>query len=142
MAEMTKLSPVEEKKFQEWMNTNPRVLQWKQEFVKQFGGQPEINNSDYDYRAAWKAGVVPEPDEYDDNKLHWSSSTQSGKLLKQEDHGTLWKEFFMRQFGDNPDKIRDEMVKEQGITRQEAEKILEKRVTKRPLLKDSKMGNE
>jgi len=142
MAGMTQLAPVEEKKFQEWMNTNPRVLQWKQEFVKQFGEQPEINNSDYDYRAAWKSGVVPEPDEYDENRLHWSSSTSSGKMLKGEDHKTAWKEFFMRQFGDNPDKLRDEMVKEKGMTREAAERILEKRVTKRPLLKDSQMENE
>lgn len=142
MAEMTKLSPAEEKKFQEWMNTNPRVLQWKQEFFKQFGEQPEINDSDYDYRAAWKAGVVPEPDEYDENRLHWSSSTSSGKMLKAEDHKTAWKEFFMREFDTNPDKLRDEMVKEKGITKEAAEKILKKRVTKRPLLKDSKMENE
>lgn len=142
MAETTKLSPAEEQKFQEWMNTNPRVQQWKQEFFKQFGEQPEINNSDYDYRAAWKAGVVPEPDEYDENRLHWSSSTSSGEMLKSKDHKTAWKEFFMREFGTNPDKLRDDMVKEKGITKEEAEKVLKKRLDKRPLLKDSKMENE
>jgi len=142
MAELTKLSPAEEKKFQEWINTNPRVLQWKQEFVKQFNEQPDINTSDYDYRAAWKAGVVPEPDEYDENRLHWSSSTSSGKMLKSKEHKTAWKEFFMREFGDNPDKLRDDMVKQQGITKEQAEMILEKRLTKRPLMKDQKMENK
>jgi len=142
MAEMTKLSPDEEREFQSWMKSNPSVLQWKKEYKEQFGEDPEIDKSDYDYRKAWKEGLSPAPDEYDDNKMHWSSSTSSGELLKQEDHKTLWKEFFMRKFGTNPDKLRDEMVKEKGITRAEAEKILEQRLNGRPLLKESQMEND
>ena len=139
MSGLIKLSPAEEKKFQEFMNTNPRVQQWKKEFIQQFGEEPPIDKSDYDYRKAWKNGVVPGPDKYDDNKMHWSSSTSSGELLKQEGHKTLWKEFFMREFGTNPDKLRDDMVKEKGITKEQAEKILEQRLNKRPLIKDSTM---
>lgn len=129
---MTTLSPIEEKKFQEWMNTNPRVLQWKKEFVDEYGEQPRIDNADYDYRKAWKNGIVPTRDEYDNNKLHWSSSTTSGELLKSKEHKTLWKEFFMRETGKNPDAL--------GIKKEEAEKILKNKRNNRSLMKDAEIG--
>lgn len=127
-----KLSSAEEKKFQEWMNSNPRVLQWRKEFIREYGEEPNIDNSNYDYRKAWKNGVVPEPDQYDNNRLHWSSSTQSGEMLKADDHPTAWKEYFMRETGKNPDAI--------GVkTKEQAEKILKKKLQDRPLMNDSKI---
>lgn len=92
----------EEKAFQKWI----RSTEWFNEFVKQYGEEPDLSkNADYDYRAAWKAGIKPERYEYDDNKYHWPSSLPSGEMLKSEDHPTAWKEYFMRETGVNPDKV-------------------------------------
>ena len=47
--------------FEEFMKNNPNVKAWRKEFVESYGEEPRIEGSDYDYRGAWKAGVVPEP---------------------------------------------------------------------------------
>ena len=92
----------EEKAFQKWI----RSTEWFDEFVKQYGEEPDLSkNADYDYRAAWKAGIKPERYEYDDNRYHWPSSLSSGEMLKSEAHPTAWKEYFVRETGVNPDKI-------------------------------------
>ena len=91
----------DEATFQNWI----RGTDWFKEFVSEYGEEPDLNTKDYDYRAAWKAGVVPERDPYDKNKFHWPSSLPSGKMLKSADHPTAWKEYFMRDTGVNPDAL-------------------------------------
>lgn len=109
----TQLSAEEEQQFQSWI----RNTDWYKEFVKEFGEDPELDIPEYDYRAAWKAGIVPERDPYDKNRYHWPSSLPSGEMLKSESHPTAWKEMFMRQTGQNPDAL--------GIkTKEEADTIL------------------
>jgi len=131
MAEMTKLSPAEEQKFQEWI----RETEWYKEFVRDYGEEPDLNTKDYDYRKAWKAGIVPQRDPYDNNRFHWDSTTPTGEMLKSEDHPTAWKQYFLEETGKNPDEI--------GIkSKEQAEKVLKKRLDKRPLLKDTKLENE
>ena len=79
---------------------------WYTEFQQNYGEAPNLNRSaDYDYRKAWANGVRPEKDPYDQNKYHWPSSTQSGDMLKSENHPTLWKEYYMRATGKNPDAV-------------------------------------
>lgn len=125
------LSAKEEKQFQEWIKNTG----WYKEFIKEYGETPNLNDPVYNYRKAWKAGVVPERDPYDKNRYHWPSSTESGEMLKGENHPTAWKEYFMRETGKNPDAI--------GIkSKEEAETMLKKRLGKRPLMKDSQMENE
>lgn len=98
----TKLSPQDEAKFQADMKASP----WYAEFQKRFGEAPDLStNSNYDYRGAWKAGIQPQPDPYDDNSLHWPSALPNGKELKSPDHPTLWKEHFMQATGKNPDEL-------------------------------------
>ena len=93
--------PKDEAEFQKWIrNTN-----WFKEFKSQYKEEPDLNTKDYDYRAAWKAGVKPERDPYDKNRFHWPSSLPSGQMLKSEDHPTAWKEYFMRDTGVNPDAL-------------------------------------
>jgi len=93
--------PKDEAEFQSWI----RNTGWFDEFVKEHGEEPDLNTKDYDYRAAWKAGLEPERDPYDNNRFHWPSSLPSGEMLKSEDHPTAWKEYFMRDTGVNPDSL-------------------------------------
>jgi hypothetical protein len=91
----------DEAEFQKWI----RNTGWFKEFKAQYKEEPDLNTKDYDYRAAWKAGVKPERDPYDKNRFHWPSSLPSGEMLKSEDHPTAWKEYFMRDTGVNPDSL-------------------------------------
>lgn len=92
--------------FQSWI----RNTDWFKEFVKEYKEEPDLNTSDYDYRKAWMMGITPERDPYDKDRFHWASSTNTGEMLKAPDHPTAWKEFFMRDYGYNPDAF--------GITKQ------------------------
>lgn len=85
----------DEQKFQSWIRATP----WFSEYVKEYGEEPDLNAKDYDYRAAFKAGIVPQRDPHDNNRYHWSSSTPQGVELKAKDHPTAWKEDFMRITG-------------------------------------------
>ena len=60
------------------------------------------NDSQYDYRGAWKAGLAPKDYAPDPSSQHWVSSTPEGKLLKSPNHPTTWMEFFMRQYKKDP----------------------------------------
>lgn len=95
------LSSEEEQQFQQWIKNTG----WYKEFKDQYGEEPQIDTPEYDYRAAWKAGIEPERDPYDNNRYHWASSDSSGAMLKSEDHPTAWKEYFMRDTGQNPDAL-------------------------------------
>jgi hypothetical protein len=82
-----------------------RQTPWYTEFVAEHNEEPDLSpNADYDYITAWKAGIRPERDPYD-QKYHWSSKTPDGKWLKSENHPTRWKETFMEQSGVNPDAL-------------------------------------
>lgn len=98
---MTELPEQEEVTFQGWA----RALPWFAEFKKEYGEEPDLNAPEYDYRAAWKAGISPEPDPHDGGRFHWPSSLPSGQMLKSADHPTAWKEYFMRATGKNPDAL-------------------------------------
>jgi len=100
-AQPTALSEPEEKQFQNWIKNTG----WYKEFVNEYGEEPELNIPDYDYRAAWKAGIEPERDPYDNNRFHWPSSLPTGEMLKSATHPTAWKEMFMRETGQNPDAL-------------------------------------
>tara|TARA_R110000737_G_scaffold275056_1_gene281939 strand:- start:175 stop:573 length:399 start_codon:yes stop_codon:yes gene_type:complete len=91
----------EERQFQSWI----RSLPWWSEYVAEYGEEPQIDGGNYDYRAAWKAGLEPERSPYDNGRHHWPSSTGSGQMLKSPDHPTAWKERYMRSTGKNPDAL-------------------------------------
>jgi hypothetical protein len=93
--------PDDEAAFQNWI----RGTDWFKEFKAQYNEDPDLNTKDYDYRAAWKAGVQPERDPYDNSRFHWPSSLPGGQMLKSADHPTAWKEYFMRDTGVNPDAL-------------------------------------
>jgi hypothetical protein len=128
MAETTELSPAEEKSFLSWI----KGTEWFKEYVTEYDEAPDLETTDYDYRAAWKAGIRPERDPYDKNKFHWPSSDEGGKMLKSESHPTAWKEYFMKATGRNPDEV--------GITKEDYER-LEKagRLKGRTMLMDSEI---
>ena len=93
---------IREAQFQGWI----KQLPWYSQFVKRYGEEPDISEkSDYDYRAAFKAGLKPEADPYDGGFHHWPSSTPDGVMLKAADHPTAWKEHYMRATGKNPDAV-------------------------------------
>ena len=96
-----KLSPKEEEKFQEWI----RKTNWFKEFKKEHGVEPDLNDELYKYRNAWKAGVEPQRNEADNNRYHWSDMTPNGEMLKSLKHPTAWAEFFIKEYGINPDDL-------------------------------------
>jgi hypothetical protein len=96
-----KKMPNNESEFQNWI----RGTDWFKEFKSEYNEEPDLDTKDYDYRAAWKAGVQPERDPYDNNRFHWPSSLPTGKMLKSAEHPTAWKEYFMRETGVNPDAL-------------------------------------
>jgi hypothetical protein len=107
----SKLDPSEESAFQKWI----RSTGWYKEFRKEYNEEPNLNDSEYDYRAAWKAGIQPERDPYDKNRYHWPSSLPSGEMLKSPTHPTAWKEQFMRQTGQNPDALGLQSPQDAGV---------------------------
>ena len=113
------ISPQEESEFQNWMATDPNVVAWREEFKQNYGEEPQIDNSNYDYRGAWKAGIKPQPSEVD-GMYHWGSKGIDGVDLKSEDHPTRWKSEYMDATGINPD--------ESGITKEEALEVISKSV--------------
>ena len=80
----TVLSDREEEDFQKFMTEDPNVLAWKDEFRKEYGQDPDIEISTYDYRLAWKDGDAPELNP-EDGKYHW------GSVGKSVNHPTAYK---------------------------------------------------
>ena len=95
------LKVITEALFQRDMKLSP----WYGQFMDRYGEAPNLNAPEYDMRKAWGAGVIPQPDPYDNNFLHWPSSLPTGEMLKSPDHPTAWKEHYMRQTGQNSDAI-------------------------------------
>jgi hypothetical protein len=94
--------------FKNWINTNPKVKAWREQFKNQYGEDPDLVNSDYDYVGAWKAGIEPQQYKYDtlpngEQVYHWGSTGIDGKDLKSENHPTRWKADYMKATGINPD---------------------------------------
>lgn len=61
-------------------------------------------HADYDYRGAWQAGATAKDYEFDE-KQHWPSATDDGKILKSPTHPTAWMEFFMNATGIDPNSV-------------------------------------
>jgi hypothetical protein len=92
---------------------------WYSEFKQNYGVEPDFNTKDYDYMAAFKAGIKPSRDPYDigpnpvtglpapeGGRYHWASKTPEGLWLKNpETHPTAWMETFMEQTGKNPESL-------------------------------------
>ena len=95
-----KLDLPEELRFQLWIRKTP----WYSEFVRNYGEEPDLDTPQYDYRAAYKAGIEPQKNKHD-GLYHWPSSLPDGTMLKSEDHPTMWKELFMRKYGVDPDAL-------------------------------------
>lgn len=91
------LKPDEERQFQSWFGG----LEWNKEFQREYGEAPDPNDPNYDYRAAWKAGVTPQRYEYDGGRYHWPSEA-GGVSLKGQNHPTRWMNDFMTEFGFDP----------------------------------------
>lgn len=92
---------MDEEKFQ----SEIRETEWFKEFTQEYGEEPNLDDPDYDYRAAWAAGVRPERYEHDGGKFHWPSNTPDGKPLKSENHPTKWMEDFMQKTGKDPNEL-------------------------------------
>ncbi len=79
---------------------------WYKQFQSRYGEVPNLNDSQYDYRKAWEAGIRPAPDPYDNNFPHWSDRAPNGEMMKSPDHPTIWMEYFMNATGGkNPEAL-------------------------------------
>ena len=88
-----------------------RATPWYAAYRARYGEDPNLYAREYDYKKAWKAGVVAQPDPYDQNFPHWPSKLPNGESLKSADHPTAWKETYMQATGTNPDAA--------GVTQQD-----------------------
>jgi tryptophan 2,3-dioxygenase len=111
------LSESEEIEFQNFMNTNPDVIAWKEQFVEKYKEEPQIDGANYDYRGAWKAGLTPSVSEQD-GLYHWGSKGLDGVNLKSDSHPTRWKSDYMEITGKDPDV--------ENISKEEALLVIEK----------------
>ncbi len=75
---------------------------WQNTFQQRFGERPNLNDPQYDYRAAWQGGIVPQPYAPDQGFPHWPSQLPGGQMLKAPDHPTAWMQTFMQKFGMDP----------------------------------------
>jgi hypothetical protein len=117
--ELTKFAPDEEAKFQKEM----RGSEWYKEFVKRYGEEPDLDTDVYDTRRAWKLGIKPVRDKYDENSLHWPDKDPKGQWLKNpQKHPTAWMQDFMEEFGYNPE--------EKGITKEQYRKMTKRKASK------------
>ena len=87
---LTELPSNQEAQFLEYIINSD----WYKEFSRDFGGLPNLNDPDYDYRGAWKEmgadmfGIDP-----DSGKIHGYSRAPSGKWLKSPQHPTVDKQY-------------------------------------------------
>ena len=95
------LPPDQEQQFQSGVQSTP----WYQEFVKDYGEKPNLDDTAYNYRRAWTSGIRPDERNKVDQKYHWSDATSSGETLKSPYHATAWMGPFMQQYGVNPDDL-------------------------------------
>ena len=70
LAALSALIPYDPKEgaFQRGIRDTP----WFQEFAQRYG-EPNLNDPNYDYRAAWQAGARPTVRDPGDGLLHWPS---------------------------------------------------------------------
>ena len=105
-----------ENQFQRGIQATP----WYSEFQQKYGETPNLDDPQYNYRAAWQGGARPERYAPDGGAYHWPSSLPNGQMLKAPDHPTAWMETFMRQTGKDPAVL--------GLkTPQDAERYLQER---------------
>lgn len=90
-----------EGQFQRGIQATP----WYSEFQQKYGEKPNLNDPEYNYRAAWSAGLRPERYAPDGGAYHWPSSLPNGQMLKSENHPTAWMEHFMRATGKDPNAL-------------------------------------
>jgi hypothetical protein len=111
----TTLKPPEEQKFRNWLQSTQLFNSVKSDIAaenkipvdkldNQRVTEIMLQSPDYDYRGAYKAGIKEVISPYD-NRPHWPSSTDSGQMLKDPSHPTAWMEFFMRQYGVDPNAM-------------------------------------
>lgn len=108
----TKLSEREEKAFKEWLTASDWFREIKQDIASSGEKVSDADlyqeltgpDADYDYRGAWKAGVGAQEYEYDE-RMHWPSSSDDGKMFKSPKHQTAWMEFFMEETGTDPNSL-------------------------------------
>ncbi len=106
----TVLKPGDEARFRADMESAPAYKAWADSFRMRFGNSPNLNDPQYDYRGAWKAGVMPAPYSLDGGFPHWPSALPSGQMLKAPDHPTAWMEHFQKQFGIDPNLASSQLI--------------------------------
>lgn len=97
----TSLTPDQEFLFRLEMKRHP----WFEQFTRDFGEPPNLDDPDFDYRKAWLNKLWPEPYEFDKGRYHWPSALPNGDMLKSRDHPTAWMESFMRSTGVDPNSM-------------------------------------
>jgi hypothetical protein len=96
--------------FQRDMMFAPGWSDWRRGFERDYGQYPNTDpGGDYNYRAAWALGAVPEINQHD-GRYHGFSQAEMPPYaqpvpLKQGGPPTEWKQKFMEKFGADPDGV-------------------------------------
>jgi hypothetical protein len=96
------LTQDEEQQFQ----SDVRGTDWFSRFKEKFGEEPNLEDKEYNYRAAWKSGAKPQAIDQDDIP-HWPSVTSSGESLKARSHPSGWMEDYSQITGRDPSEGGD-----------------------------------
>ena len=96
------LTQDEEQQFQ----SDVRGTDWFSRFKEKFGEEPNLEDKEYNYRAAWKSGAKPQAIDQDDIP-HWPSVTSSGESLKARSHPSGWMEDYTQITGRDPSEGGD-----------------------------------
>ena len=99
---------------------DPDIRAWRKEFKQQYGEEPQIEGSDYDYKTAVLSGLRPTAYAPDGGKYHWPSSTDDGTMLKAKNHPTAWMENYMQKFGvdpnvDDPKRVQQYLIDNNAV---------------------------
>ena len=99
------VSTFNEDEFQEWWNTNPNILQWKQDYINSYGTEPVLGEvmmdipDWYDFRAAYNSGITPQQNV--NKKYYWGYDSPTGEVIKISE-GAEWKRKFEEDTGESP----------------------------------------
>lgn len=87
---LTKLPEEQEVQFQQFIKSSA----WYKEFTKDFGGPPDLDDPNYDYRGAWEEmGADMFALDEESGKIHGFDRAPSGKWLKSPEHPTVFKQY-------------------------------------------------
>ena len=93
-----------EEGFEDWWNTNPDVLAWKENYNATYNKEPSLDRPIagvpewYDMRSAYELGITPQ---LINGEYSWSTSSPTGEVISPYE-GVDWRKQFYQDTGTSP----------------------------------------